>query len=130
MIDLRIKYLIVGVANTIFGYTTGVLLYKLSNGYLDIIIIGLVTNIVNVTISFIMYKLFVFKSKEMWVKEYVRFIGLNSLTALLSIILLWLFVKVLDINIEIAQALILMITIFISYFGNLLFAFKSKEGNL
>jgi putative flippase GtrA len=123
----KLRYLLVGGWNTIFGYFTGIGIYNLLNLDLSIWLIGLLSNVVCISMSFLTYKIFVFRTKGNWLVEYFRSFIVYGFMAIVGIFLLWLFVIKLAITIEIAQALIILCTTVISYIGHLNFTFNSRK---
>jgi len=119
------KYLIVGILNTITGYLIGVFTYKSLEVSIGVVGVGFLTNFINITLSFIMYKIFVFKTNKRWVSEYIKcYIAYGSI-AILGIFQLWLYVEIIRLNIEISQGIIVLSSVVISYFSNLLYTFKN-----
>lgn len=124
-IRLHYRYLYVGTWNTIFGYVTGVLTYKLINDISNVIIVGIVSNIISISMSFLTYKIFVFRTSGNWLREYLKCYLVYGIMALLSIFMLWLFLDLLQINIWISQGLIILATTVISYTSHKKFTFNS-----
>lgn len=122
----KVNYLLVGGFNTIVGYTIGVSLYKILSNNLSIISIGVISNIFSITISFLSYKIFVFRTKGMWLSEYSKAYIIYSGTSLVGIFLLWFFVDKMKISIWVSQALIIMCTVIISYIGHSRFTFRHR----
>lgn len=121
----RVRYLLAGGWNTLFGYGAGVSLYLLLSKHLHIAIISILANAISITMSFVTYKIFVFRSKGRWVIEYLRSYVVYGSAAIFGVGFLWLLVKGLDLNIWIAQAVVIIATIGISYFGHGIFTFRS-----
>lgn len=121
-----IRYLLAGGWNTVFGYAVGVGLYTVLSDRLHVTIIAAVANILAITMSFLTYKLFVFKTKGNWLLEYSRSYLVYGSMALLSIVLLWGLVDYLGINIWYAQALVILLTVGVSYLGHKFFTFRSN----
>lgn len=76
--------------------------------------------------SFSTYKLFVFKTKGNWLREYMKSYIVYGFAALISIIGLWLLVDFLDINIWFAQAVVMVAIVIISYIGHDRYTFSKK----
>lgn len=112
--------------NTMFGYGVGVALYDTLSPYLHILGIGAIANIIAISMSFLTYKLLVFKTVGHWLPEYLRSYVVYGGTALLGTLLLWLFVDGLKISIWIAQGLIIVSTVVISYIGHARFTFRQS----
>lgn len=124
-IRLHYRYLYVGTWNTIFGYVTGVLTYKLINDISNVIIVGIVSNIISISMSFLTYKIFVFRTSGNWLREYLKCYLVYGIMALLSIFMLWIFLDLLQINIWLSQGLIILATTAISYTSHKKFTFNS-----
>ena len=67
-----LRYLLAGGWNTVFGYATSVGLYALLADMLHITLIAGIASIVSITMSFLTYKIFVFKTSGNWLIEYGR----------------------------------------------------------
>ena len=118
------KYLIVGILNTIIGYLIGVFTYKNLEVSMGVVGVGFLTNFINITLSFIMYKIFVFKTNKRWVSEYLKCYIVYGNIAILGIFQLWLYIEIIRLNIEISQGIIVLSSVIISYFSNLLYTFR------
>lgn len=65
-------YLIAGIFNTIFGYVLSILIYHYYQYHLSVITIGIIINIISISVAFVGYKVFVFKTVGNWLYEYFR----------------------------------------------------------
>lgn len=127
MIDKeKLRYLLVGAANTVFGFCSGIVFYQGLSPVIHIIFIATLINIINISVSFFTYKLFVFKSKGIWWQEYLRSYLVYGAAALVSIVLIWILVDGLKIPFWIAQAALIIFTVVASYFGHSKFTYASK----
>jgi putative flippase GtrA len=128
MVDLeKTRYLLVGGFNTLVGYSVGVGLYKSLGDIVSIVWIGIISNILSITVSFLTYKIFVFRTKDMWLSEYSKSYVVYGGAALIGILFLWLFVDKLNISIWVAQALVVGVTVTISYIGHSRFTFSRRD---
>lgn len=125
--DKRIRYLLVGGWNTIFGYLLMVILYELLSNQFHIVAIAFLSSFIAISMSFATYKVFVFNTKGFWLTEWLRSFIVYGLATLLSIFLLWLFMAIFNIDIYISQALSSTLVILGSYFGHKSFTFKKHE---
>jgi putative flippase GtrA len=123
----QLRYLVAGVWNTIFGYGVGVGLYLLLSEVMHIAWIGLIANVLAITMSFTTYKLFVFRSRGHWFAEYLRSYVVYGSMALLGIVLLWLLVDGFHVRIWFAQGMVIVTTVVISYFGHARFTFRNHS---
>ena len=121
-----LRYLIVGVVNTVFGYVATVALYYALTKWLHLVVIVVVANVICITFSFVTYKFFVFRSGNNWLHEYLRCYLVYGGSALMGIVGLWLLVNGLAIPFWIAQAVLMVVTVIISYVGHDRFTFARK----
>lgn len=123
----KIRYFLVGGLNTVVGYCIGIVMYKALCSNLGIVWVGIFSNMLSITVSFLTYKMLVFRTKGMWVAEYLKSYLVYGVTALISIFCLWLFVDNLRLSIWLAQALVLVVTVVISFISHSRFTFNRKE---
>tara|TARA_B100000945_G_scaffold206980_1_gene166587 strand:- start:305 stop:700 length:396 start_codon:yes stop_codon:yes gene_type:complete len=118
-------FLSVGILNTIFGYSVGILNYFLFYKHIGIIGVGIISNVMSITFAFILFKKFVFKTKNTnWILEYIRSYLVYGVQAIVGIFILWLCVSIIDLNIFFSQAFSIISVVLISYFGHKKFTFK------
>ena len=85
-----LRYLVVGGWNTLFGYAcfamlTALLDRVLKHGY---IIANILASLLSITVSFLGYKWFVFKTKGNYLREWVRVVAVYSTSILIGAALL------------------------------------------
>jgi putative flippase GtrA len=124
--NFKIRYFFIALWNTIFGYLIGILFYNFLHNCLHIIIIGIIINFLTITMSFLTYKFFVFKSEGNWLKEYLKCFSVYSFIIMINLLLIWALVDYFRIAFWIAQIIVGFITTIFSYFGHLLFTFNKK----
>ena len=122
----KIRYIAVGVWNTLFSYAAFVFLYYLTNSWLHYMLILVLSQIVGLTNAYVCYKLFVFKTKGNIVREYFRFYIVDGTTFIVNLLLIGLFVEILVINPVISQGIIAIIVVTMAYFGHSRFSFNTK----
>lgn len=123
----KFKFLIVGGANTVFGYAVGVSLYELLTSFCSIWVIGILSNIFAISFSFVTYKLFVFRTKGQWLAEYLKAYLVYGTMAFVGVVLLWLYVDTFGLSIWLAQGLVIMSTVILSYIGHARFTFRRMD---
>ncbi len=123
----KIRYLLAGGWNTAFGYGVGVGLYNILSPTMHVLIIGTIANVLSISMSFLTYKLFVFKTKGSWLREYVRTYIVYGGASLLGILLLWLLVDGAGLKIWLAQAGVIVVTVVVSFTGHSRFTFHRVE---
>jgi putative flippase GtrA len=125
------RYLVVGAWNTLFGYglfalLTYVLTPLIPAAYMAASVIG---TVISITVSFLGYKIFVFRTKGNFGKEYLRCYAVYGTTYLISLGLLPILVIVLNLIVEpqkspyIAGALLTAGTVVVSFFGHKQYTF-------
>lgn len=114
----RIRYLIAGAWNTGFGYAAGLLLYYVLHDNHSIVFIGVLTNIAAITMAFLTHKLFVFRTKGNWLAEYLRSYLVYGVSAISGIAALWLLVEQFLVPFWLAQFLVILATVGITYIGH------------
>lgn len=124
--DRRLRYLLVGGWNTGFGYLISIVLYQWLAHRLHIVLIGIIANIINISMSFLTYKIFVFRTRGNGLYEYLRCYVVYGAGAIIGIVALWLLVDGLRFPFWIAQGIVVAVTVVVSYFGHLLFTFRKK----
>ena len=126
----KIRYLLAGGVNTVFGYGVGVGLYLHFSPRLNAVQIAVIANILSITVSFLTYKLFVFRTQGNWIKEYLRSYVAYGSMALLGIFMFWAFIDIFHLNIWLVQALTVVLTATVSFFAHKHFTFKKSERKL
>jgi putative flippase GtrA len=129
---VKVKFVLVGIWNTIFGYLVFCLLDTLFSylflkryiAYMSAMVLGQILAVVN---AYIFHKYITFKSrakgKEI-IQEFIRFNATYVVIFCLSLVLLPFFVEVFHITPKIAAAMVILICTIISYLGHSIFSFK------
>ena len=126
--SLPFKFLVVGSINTVFAYGFGILSYFLFYKNFGIIFVGILNNIVVISFSFILFKLFVFKTRNTnWFHEYLRSYVVYGIKGIFGIFILWLTIEVLKWNIYISHGLSMLSTILITYKGHKSYTFRYNQ---
>lgn len=123
----KMRYLIAGGWNTVFGYVLMIVMYETLKPYLHYTTIALPAGVIAISMSFLTYKLFVFRTKGPWLIEWMRSFVTYGVGMILSILLSWVMLDYFFWSIYIAQAVSTVAVFFASYFGHLNFTFKEKN---
>lgn len=132
------RYLLVGIWNTVFGYSTFALLTVILNRYISAgyILASLLSSILNISVSFLGYKWFVFKTKGNYLQEWIRCLIIYSSSILLGLALLPITVfAVISLSGNsqtapyIAGALVMGVQIILSFIGHKKFSFKHAHSH-
>jgi len=129
---VKIKFLIVGVWNTIFGYLAFVgfdILFTsfFTKRYVAYMSAAILSNVLAIINAYIFHKNITFKSKVKGVGifyEFLKFSTTYLVTFCLSLILLPLFVEFLNMDPKIAAAAVILCCTIISYLGHSRFSFR------
>lgn len=117
-------YIKIGIFNTLITYVLSSLVYEFLMGKVNLIVSGVVANLICIKFAFWMQRIFVFKSKNNWAIEYFKSNIGYTFTSFISIIIMYFLIKILNFNIWISQAITMPITFSFSYFINKNFTFK------
>ena len=120
----EIRFLFVGMLNTIVGYGIYAILIFFNINYL---LANTLSTIVGVLHSYLWNRFFTFKSKEKALKEIIKFIFVYICSYLLGMIILYLFTSILHLSPYIAGLINLFITTLISWFGHKYFSIKNEK---
>lgn len=122
-----IKYLLIGILNTIFAYVSGVVFFYLFYKDIGVLLLTLLTTIINIFFTFINYKFFYFKThKKYFIKELLK-INLSYISIfLLNVILLWFLTEKVNLAIYFTQGIIIFVNIIILIKLNFSYVFKNK----
>lgn len=130
------RYLIVGVWNTAFAYGMFALLTALLDRYMpaSYMAASLLSSVLNITVSFLGYKWFVFRTRGNYLKEWVRCLMVYSGGIVLGLALLpptVFLVSFLTGNPRaapyIAGALLLGVQVILSFLGHKRFSFRGSN---
>ena len=110
-----LRFLNVGFVNLLFMYGIGIFLDFVLKNTLPTFLIALLISIFYVTFSFAMRKIFIYKTKGDWIKEYLRCYAFYSVSIVVSVLVLWILIDAFSFAFWSAQALsILVSTLFYS----------------
>lgn len=130
--DLKARFVLVGIWNTVFGYLVFYLLDSLFMlifapryiAYMSAMILGYVISIIN---AYIFHKYITFKSSVKGrgiVAEFLRFFMTYSFALVLSLLLLPFLVEVFHIEPKISGAVVILVCTLTSYIGHSRFSFR------
>jgi putative flippase GtrA len=133
--EVKIKFLMVGLWNTVFGYAVFVgldflftLLFR--TRYAAYMLAAVLSNILAIMNAYIFHKFVTFRSRlrgVATVREFMRFFSMYLFGFFLGLVLLPGFVELFHLDPKISAALIIPITTIISYIGHSRFSFRTKS---
>ncbi len=126
------RYLAVGTWNTLFGYATfAALVFTLepiAHGY---ILASIVSSLINITVAFLGYKWFVFKTRGNYLREWARSVAVYSSSIVLGAVTLPILVQALRYGLGsgrsapyIAGALVTGFGVIFNFWGHKSFSFR------
>lgn len=128
-----VRYLVVGGWNTAFGYGVFAALNYALTGLVPhaYMVANALASIAAITMAYAGYKLFVFKTKGNYLREYLRFYVVYGSAALLGFALLPILVALLGQVIDqrtyvpyVAQAILIPVSVLFSFVGHKRYSFK------
>lgn len=135
-IEQFVRYLLVGGFNTIFGYSLFALLtwsFRRMGSY-SYIYAAVLANFIAISVAFLGYKWFVFRTRGNYLAEYIRCFGVYGSGALIGLAGLPILVPILRRRLYqpeqapyIAGAIMLIVTVIFSFFGHRNISFKQKQ---
>ena len=133
--QVKLRFLLVGIWNTIFGYLVFIGLDTLFSGlfsrrYVAYMSAAVFSNILAIINAYIFHKYITFRSKVRGVGiigEFFRFSTTYLVTFILGLLLLPFSVEVLNITPKIAAALLIVLFTGISYWGHMKFSFGYRD---
>jgi putative flippase GtrA len=130
-----LRYLVVGTWNTLFGYVA----YATLTAFLTPLIpysymaASLLANVVSITVAFLGYKWFVFKTKGNYLREWARCVAVYSGAMAIGLVLLPILVGVLRHYTRyqrqapyIAGAMLACVSVVFSFVGHRKFSFRTR----
>lgn len=131
-----VRFFCVGTFNTAFGYVlfailTYVIGTRIEYGYM---VANAISNICAIIVAFIAYKFLVFKTKGNYIHEFLRFVSVSGITAVINLALLPILVAALNIigiakaySPYLAGALLTSMNVITSFFGHRNFSFNPER---
>lgn len=124
----QVRYIYIGVINTLFGYIVGVGVFRLLDEYISIFIIGFFANFISITFSYITNRYLVFESRRKEIfQEYLKYCTSYGIAAIFGMTMLWILIDVFGINIWLTQAAIIFLNMIFMYFSNSRYIFNPKK---
>lgn len=120
----KVRYLIVGIWNTAFSYLSFAALYFLFSPKLHYLVLLAISNVLSITNAYACYKIFVFKTRGNYLREYFRFYVVYGVALCMNYVVLPICVELLHMSPLIAQALLTAFTVASSYLGHKHFSFR------
>ena len=121
------RYLIVGGWNTLFGMGLYALLYETFKQDVNYLLLTVPCNILAITNAFLCYKIFVFRTRGNWWREYWRCYLVYGGSALMGTGLMFVLVSGCGVYPVAAQVITVSISVGVSYIGHRNFSFAKGK---
>ena len=122
-----IRYLFVGGWNTLFGVGLYALVYAWLGARVNYLVLLIPCNILAITNAYFCYKLFVFRTRGNWLREYLRFYVVYGGAALIGVGLVALCVQLLHMHPVWANIVTTAVTVVCSFFGHQRISFAPRS---
>ena len=121
----KLKFLFIGFINTIFGYFCGIAMYLMLYEAIGVILVGIFSNMITISFSFVNYKLFVFDDSDgSWLIQYLISFVTYFFTGLFGVFVLWVCIEKISLNIYFSQAIVLIVSIPVMFLLHKKFTFN------
>ena len=121
----KLKFIVIGLINTIFGYFAGVTLLLYLVNKLPVIIISFLISVLTISFSILMYKYFLFNnSNNTIVKIFSKGFITYSISTIFSSLSLYGLISIMKLNIYLSQTITIAITTIIIWVLHNNFTFK------
>jgi len=122
----QLRFLVIGAYNTVVGYACFVALYALLHGRLHYLVIGALAHAIAACNAFVAHRRLVFRARGPWFPEFVRFNVAQLMVLAAALVALWLLVSVGTLNPVVAQAIVTMGAVAVSYLAHRRFSFPVR----
>lgn len=131
-----VRYILVGGFNTLFGYGLFALLTWSFRGLgsYSYMYSALLANVIAISVAFLGYKWFVFRTRGNYLLEYIRCFGVYGSSTLIGLACLPILVSILRRYLHhpqrapyIAAALLMFVTVLFSFLGHKNISFRQKQ---
>jgi putative flippase GtrA len=124
--DERVRFVLVGGFNTVFGYALFVV-FELTLGHFTSYLISLYASyFIAIIVAFFLHRHFTYRVTGTGnvMLDFFRFAGVYVVALLINTVALPLLVEVAHVPVLLAQALVVVVTTLVSYFGHKFFSFR------
>ena len=124
-----VRYLLVGIWNTIFGYGFFAILEITLGHVVPYMLVLVVAQVVSTVMAYVLYRYLVFKVRGHFWRDLVRFSLVYAAAFAVNLVLLPVMVSGLGWNVLLSQALIVGGTVIASFFAHRNFSFRRRNPN-
>ena len=121
-----LRFLVVGAFNTLLGFGAFVLIQFLIGKWIGEVLVLLLAHLSASSIAFVTHRRITFRVSGNLLIDFVRFQSVYIVPIGINLVVLPLLVRVAGMNVYLAQGLITIATVVVSYFGHKYFSFRRK----
>lgn len=126
--DLRgVRFLIVGGFNTVFGYACFVALQQTLGARIHYLVVLLIAHVISVLLAFVLYRMVVFRVSGRILGDLWRFWSVYLAALAINLVALPLLVELGGLPVLLAQAMVLVVTVGMSFFAHGRFSFYRPQ---
>ncbi|MEO5921593.1 MAG: GtrA family protein [Pseudolysinimonas sp.] len=125
--DERTRFLLTGGINTVVGYGLFALVQWTVGHLIGYVASLLIAHLLASLLAFTLYRRYVFRVSGRWFVDFLRFQTVYLLPLAANVVALPLLVAVAGLNVYLAQAMIVIVSTVVSYFGHKYFSFRRKR---
>ncbi len=124
--DERVRFVIVGGFNTVLGYALFVTFELLVGRYIGYLVSLYASYAISTVVAFVLHRRFTYRVRgsASLALDFVRFSSVYLVSLGINTIALPLLVELAHVPVIVAQAVIVVVTTLVSYFGHKLFSFR------
>ena len=121
-----LPYFLCGVVNTLFGYFASLGIYYSLRDIMSTFWIVVIARIVTISFSYFTYKVYIFKTKGHWLREYFRCYLSYGFISIISMTILLVLVDYAGVPFWLAQLFTISLGVFFSFIAHNYYTFSHK----
>jgi putative flippase GtrA len=123
----KLRFLAVGGFNTVLGFGLFSLLQYLVGEQIGEVFVLLLAHLGSSTVAFVLHRRVTFRVSGSVLKDYLRFQTVYIIPVGFNLVALPVLTRVIGVNVYVAQALITVVNVLISYIGHKYFSFRRND---
>jgi hypothetical protein len=121
-----LRFLAVGAFNTLLGFGAFALIQFLIGAWIGEVLVLVLAHLSVSTIAFFLHRRITFRAYGNLLIDFVRFQSVYIIPVGINLVVLPLLVRVAGMNVYLAQGIITIFSVIVSYFGHKYFSFRRK----
>ncbi len=121
-----LRFLVVGAFNTLLGFGAFALIQFLIGAWIGEVLVLVLAHLSVSTIAFFLHRRITFRAHGNLLIDFVRFQSVYIIPVGINLVVLPLLVRVAGMNVYLAQGIITIFSVVVSYFGHKYFSFRRK----